>query len=128
MKIFRDTLHTLLENDLGLNKVRHRHQQDRFSPTISAKTQRSIPKYLEVDNTANPKIERLRDQPSGKIILNDADVNSISKLYNIKNLSTDEPRECGTTGIMIVFDNRLNRYKLIKGKDAMALKQRPGKS
>ena len=122
---FKKITHALLLEDLGLNrprgapgedKVKHRHQGDRFSPTMGAKTPRAIPKYLEIDNTTHPKVEQLRNNPHGKIIINDNDVNKICELYNIKNLSADEPRECGTTGITIVFDSRLNKYKLVKGE------------
>lgn len=114
--VFKNIIHTLLENDLGLGKTKHRHQGDRFSPTMGAKTPRAIPKYLEIDNTTHPKVEQLRNSPHGKIIINDMDLKKICELYNIKNLTVDEPRECGTTGIMIMFDNRLGKYKLVKGE------------
>jgi len=115
-RTFKHTLIGLLEYDLGINKTKHRHQSDRGGPTLGAKTSLAVPKYLKHDPTDHPKLERLRELPSGKILLNASDVKAISKIYNIKNLSPEEPRECGTTGISIVFDNMTQNYQLVKGR------------
>jgi hypothetical protein len=115
--VFRNTLHALLTEELGLkDKPVPRHRRDRFSPTITAKTQRAIPKSHEIDPSLHPKVEQLRNSPHGKIVINDADVKKICGLYNIKNLTADEPRDCGTTGIKIQYDYRLGKYKLTKGE------------
>lgn len=113
--IFKNILIAILENDLGLTKPKHRQQSDRQGPTLTAKSQSIVPDYLKVPTDSHPKIEILRNKKSGKILLNDLEVRNISELYNIKNLSPDEPRECGTTGIVIQFDNMTGRYKLVKG-------------
>lgn len=109
----------ILENDLmGDNKVTHRHQKygKVGGPMVSSRSQKLVPDYVKPDASEHPKIAQLKNQPTGKIILNDMDVRKISEVYGIKNLSTEEARECGTTGIMMSFNNRLGKYVLTKGE------------
>ena len=120
MQIFENIFTQLLESDMQrmlqgkTGKHTPRHRRGIAAPGISAKHQHSVPKYMHVDGSLNPKVEQLRDKPFGKIVLNDSDLQSIMKDYNIENLSPDEPKQLGTTGIRIEFDGTLDNYCLCK--------------
>lgn len=60
------------------------------------------------------KVEVLRNAMTGKQVLNAKDLQDILSIYKIKNLTPDRPRELGTTGITIYFDDALNTYCLNK--------------
>lgn len=117
-RYFKKELLRILENDLGLNKIKHRQQSDRQGPMLGSLSQQMVPDYVKVDPSLHPKVENLRSKPNGKIVLNDNDVKQITDVYNIKNLSPNEPRECGTTGISIVFNNMTGKYQLEKGANS----------
>ena len=62
----------------------------------------------------NDKVEALRDAMHGKKVLNAKDLQYIVTTYKIRNLTPDSPREIGTTGITIGFDEGLGSYCLTK--------------
>lgn len=88
-----------------------------IGPSIGAKNQSMVPDYWKADANANEKVERMKNHPgatSGRMLLNKLDVQDICDTYKIKNLSPEEPRECGTTGIVIRYDQGVQRYCLTK--------------
>lgn len=112
VNLLESDINRLLQGKTGEHTPRHR--RGIASPGISAKHQHSVPVYKQVDGSLNPKVERLRDQPFGEIVLNDVDVKDIVNRYNIKDLSADKPRQLSNTGMTIQFNNRLNSYVLVK--------------
>jgi hypothetical protein len=120
MGMFEETFNRLLESDMKrvlqgkTGEHTPRHRRGIAAPGISAKHQHAVPKYMQVDGSLNPKVEQLRGKPFGKIVLNDSDLQNIMKDYSISNLSPDEPKQLGTTGIRIEFDGKLDNYCLYK--------------
>ena len=77
--------------------------------------QNLVPDVHRADMSLNPKVEALRTgNVTGITILNDADVRGITSDYNISNLTTESPRELGTTKIVIFFDKGRGKYCLHK--------------
>ena len=80
--------------------------------------QNLVPDVHRADMSLNPKVEALRNgTATGIMILNDADVKGITSAYNISNLTTESPRELGTTKIVIFFDKGKGQYCLHKKSD-----------
>lgn len=103
----------LLEKDM-FNRPDKREQSDRQGPTIGAKNQQVVPDVRKADATEHPKVEMLREKPHGQIVLHKLDVNQITDMYGINNLSTDMPRQLGNSGITIQYNPQLNKYTLVK--------------
>jgi hypothetical protein len=77
--------------------------------------QRLVPDVHRPNMSLNPKVEALRNsEGKGIAILDDKDVNDITSIYNIKNLTPESSRELGTTKIVIFFDKGKNSYCLQK--------------
>lgn len=80
-------------------------------------SQNLVPDRDRVDSTLNPKIERLRNIPHGSsspVVVSDNDLGYIRDVYNIENLSKTEPRQLGTTGIVVRWDDIANNFVLEK--------------
>jgi hypothetical protein len=112
--MFSDAFYRLLEKDVLGVKEKPVSRMQRGGPSLGAASQKMVPDVHRVDLSLHPKVEMLRERPSGRIVLNDKDVSDIMKLYNIKNLSPEEPRYLGTTKIIIRYDGTTQRYNLIK--------------
>ena len=79
--------------------------------------QRLVPDSHRSNMSLNPKVEALRNNKiKGIAVLNDRDVNDITSIYNIKNLTPNTSRELGTTKIVIFFNRDSNSYCLQKKK------------
>ena len=76
--------------------------------------QNLVPDMHRPDPSDINKVEILKTSVHRHIVLNKKDLQDIQDKYNIKNLTTDSPRELGTTGITIYFDNNLGSYCLRK--------------
>ena len=112
--MFEDIFYNLLEADLIGAKEKPTTRQQRGFIGLGAKTQKLVPDVHRPDPELHPKVELLRNKPFGKQILNDKDLKEIMDLYNIKNISPEEPRELGTTKITLYYDGPLQRYCLKK--------------
>lgn len=91
----------------------HNRKQS-IGPSIGAKNQQQVPDHWKADPALNSKVENLRNRPSGEVVLHKLDASNIADMYGIKNLSPDKPRQLGNSGIMMAFDHRLGKYKLVK--------------
>ena len=112
--MYSSIFYSLLEADILGAKPRPTTRQQRGFIGLGAKTQKLVPDVHRPDGTLHHKVELLRDKPFGKQILNDKDLKDIMQLYNIKNVSPEEPRELGTTKITLYYDGLLQKYCLKK--------------
>lgn len=78
--------------------------------------QNLVPDMHKPDGSLNTKVETLRGRP-GKLILSQADVNYCRDKYNVDidaNLTRDEPKQLGTSGIFLYYDPKLNVFIIEK--------------
>lgn len=100
-------------------KPDHRRQQG-IGPSIGAKNQQLVPDHWKTDPTDHPKVEAIRNKPPSvnkqKLYspLNELELQKICDTYGIKNLSPEESKELGTTGVILAYNNRFNKYCLYK--------------
>ena len=76
--------------------------------------QNLIPDVYKVDPTANSKVEQLRKQQTGIIVLNGNDIKHIVSTYNITDLTPVEPKHLGKTGITIFYNPSMQKYCIKK--------------
>ena len=77
-------------------------------------SQNLVPDRDKVDPTLNSKVEILRDLSSGKEYVTDADLQYIIPKYNLQNLDKTSPKFLGKTGIVLYWDDTVNRFVLEK--------------
>ena len=78
--------------------------------------QNLVPDMHKADGSLNNKVETLRERP-GKLILSQADLNYCRDKYKVdidNRLRRDDPKQLGTSGIMLYYDPKLNTYVLEK--------------
>jgi len=76
--------------------------------------QNLLPDMHKADPTENKRIRELLDRPSGRLMLSPQELEYIKSKYNISDLTPNNPRKLGNTGVTIMFDKMLNNYTLIK--------------
>ena len=78
--------------------------------------QNMLPDMHKTDPELNSKVEILRERP-GKLVLSQADVNYCKDKYKVDvdaNLTRDEPKQLGTSGIVLYYDPKLNAFVIEK--------------
>jgi hypothetical protein len=108
------TFHKFFENKYQGAKpgVNHRHR--RAIPGVSSDLryvrdhENIVPDYVKTNPTKNPKIEQLRDG-TGKKVCGTRDLEYIRKEYNIVPFK-GKVKKLGSTGIMLYYDNGLNKF------------------
>lgn len=97
---------------------RARHLKHGFTGANRKTGQNLIPDIHKVDPLSNRKIEILRDKPTGKFVLTQADVDQISNIYNLVglngNTTKDDPMYIKKTGMYVYFDPHLSRFCIEK--------------
>lgn len=73
-------------------------------------SQNLVPDRDKVDPTLNSKIEVLRNKPSGKVVVTDADLKYMIPKYDLRNLSKTNPKFLGKTGIKVYWDDNINNF------------------
>ena len=77
---------------------------------MTRQRQNLVPDKDKINPELVRKVEILRNSISGKQVLNGKDLKDILTIYKIKNLAPNHPRDLGTTGITVYFDDKLNSY------------------
>lgn len=77
-------------------------------------SQNLVPDRDKVDPTLNPKIEKLRNKPSGKEFVTAADLQYIIPKYDLRNLTASNPKFLGKSGIKVYWDDSANSFVLEK--------------
>jgi len=94
-----------------VGKSTTRQQSDRMGATPWRQgSQNLVPDRDRVDPTLNSKIERLKELPSGKEILDDTDIQYMVTKHDIRNLDKHTPKNLGKTGITVYWDDNVGRY------------------
>lgn len=101
----------LLEFYVKVNKKRH---QNRNVIGSANKFQYAVAKMHRKDNRKNNKVEDLKRKKQGVSVLDESDVNKIKADYHITDLTPENPRNLGSTGIVIRYSPSLKVYYLIK--------------
>jgi len=92
-------------------------RQQKWGTGLGRQHQNFVPDMHKADGSLNSKIEQLRERERGKLVLSQADVNYCKDKYNIDTdteLTRDEPKQLGTTGIRLYFDPKLNVFVIEK--------------
>ena len=94
-----------------VGKSTTRQQSDRMGATPWRQgSQNLVPDRDRVDPTLNSKIERLKELPNGKEILDDTDIQYMMVKHDIRNLDKHTPKNLGKTGITVYWDENISRY------------------
>jgi len=73
-----------------------------------------VPDMHKKDPTSFTKLEALKKQQRGKIVLSPSEFKKLKNRYNIDLLLPNQFKMLGNTGIKIYFDYKLNRHIMEK--------------
>lgn len=88
--------------------VEHRHMKD-VVPDPSSHPQspgKTVPEYMRTKNK-NQKVEQLKRQQSGRVVLNKSDIAQIEGEFQAQ-LDINKPKKLGNTGITLRYDASIN--------------------
>lgn len=98
-----------------VGKTTTRQQSPRMGATPWRQgSQNIVPDRDRVDPTLNPKVEKLRNKPTGKEYVTAADLQYIIPKYDLRNLTASNPKFLGKSGIKVYWDEQVGMFVLEK--------------